>query len=139
MLNAIWRKDNYSISTDKTKLDHDLIHKFLTKTYWANARTREQVDVSIRHSYCFGVYHNDSQIGFARLITDFVTFGYLADVFIVSTHQKQGLGKWLIEAIVSDPIIASIQKILLLTNDAQGLYKQFNFNEFPYPERVMMR
>ncbi|SRR5579883_2886176 len=139
MLNKNWQKDIYQISTDKSRLDWQLIYNFLSKSYWANGRTFEQVSHSIEHSLCFGLYAETQQAGFARVITDYSTFAYLADVFILPDYQGKGLGKWLIETIFSVQELADVITWLLLTKDAHHLYKKVGFQSFPYPERLMVR
>ena len=134
-----WVHENFLISTEKEKLNFEIIHHYLSTSYWAKERSREQIIESIQHSLCFGVYHQNAQVGFARVITDYSTFAYLADVFILPAHQKNGLGKWLIDTIFSMERLKKIAKWLLLTNDAQKLYARVGFEQFPYPERVMIK
>lgn len=127
-----------SISTEKSKLDILLIHEFLTNSYWAKGRTRDQVNQSIEHSMCFGVYNNERQIGFARIITDQIFFGYIADLFIVESHRGQGISKMLLNSIFSNPDLSSVNNWYLFTKDAQGLYVKFNFKEFDNKETSFM-
>jgi GNAT superfamily N-acetyltransferase len=130
-------KNEYSISTDKDLLNVDHIHSFLSQTYWAEGIPREIVAKSIEGSMCFGVYHKENQVGFARMITDQATFAYLADVFITPTHRGKGLSKWLVETILSHPELQGLRRILLATRDAHGLYEQFGFTPLTIPERWM--
>jgi len=139
MNDEVWKKNSFTISTNKADLDIPLIHKFLSQSYWAKGRTLEQVKGSIENAYCFGVYEGNKQIGFARVITDFFTFAYLADVFIVPDYQRNNLGLWLVEVILSDPILSNVSNWWLITKDAQTLYKKFGFEVFHYPERVMLK
>jgi len=126
------------ISTDKTKLDLQFIHKFLSKeSYWAKNIPIETVKRSIDNSLCFGVYLDDTQIGFARVITDCATFAYLADVFIIPRYRSKGVSKKLMEFIKSHPGLQGLRKWMLATVDAHGLYKQFGFTEIAHPERLM--
>jgi GNAT superfamily N-acetyltransferase len=134
-----WQHDNYLISTDKNKLDIEVIHAFLKNTYWANERTIDDIKVSIEHSRCFGLYVNDKQIGFARAITDFATFAYLADVFVLSSHQGAGLGKWLVETVLNFSELANVKTWVLSTKDAHGLYEKYGFHPLSYPDRIMAR
>lgn len=135
-----WKKNSFEISTDKTMLNREIICQFLReKSYWATNRSQSQINDSIQNSLCFGLYEKEIQIGFARVVTDYVTFGWLADVFIIHSHQGQGLGKWLIEVIFNCDELKNIVTWLLLTNDAHGLYEKVGFAEFPYPERVMIK
>ena len=134
-----WKQDNFVISADKEKLDVDVIYTFLSNSYWASTRSLEQIVESIKNSFCFGVYDIDKQIGFARVITDYSTFAYLADVFILSSYQGKGLGKWLIDVIFSTEELKRISTWMLLTNDAHKLYSRVGFMEFPYPEKIMIK
>ena len=120
-------KDGFVISTEKEKMDIDLIHSFLTRTYWAEGISKEIIRRSIEGSLCFGVFENDQQVGFARMITDKATFAYLADVFIIEEYRGRGLSKWLMEVIMSDPDLQGLRRMILATKDAHGLYKQFGF------------
>ena len=116
------------ISTDKVKLDIDFIHNYLSKSYWAKGIPKSVVERSIKNSLCFGIYKENIQIGFARVITDFATFAYLADVFIDENQRGNGLGKELINAIVTHKELIGVKRWHLLTDDAQGLYKQYGFS-----------
>jgi len=122
------RKENYLISTDSSKLNVDVIHHFLSEeSYWAKGITRRIVERAIANSICFGVYNKQEQIGFARVITDKATFGYVADVFILTQHRGKGLGKWLMETIHTHSQLQGFRRWLLLTKDAHGLYEQFRW------------
>ena len=121
-------RDEYEITTDKRRLDVGYIHDYLAnQSYWARGVPREVVKRSIRHSLCFGIYHRDGQVGFARVITDCATFAYLADVFIEEAHRGTGLGKWLVGTILGHPGLAGLRMISLGTRDAHGLYGRFGF------------
>ena len=137
-------KDNFSISTDKLKLDLPVIHNFLSHTYWSENISFETVQKSIEGSMCFGVYDNGNQalpagkqVGFARMVTDNATFAYLADVFIIEEYRGRGLSKWLMEFILAHPDLQGLRRILLATKDAHSLYKQFGFMPLNNPERFM--
>ncbi|HXC06735.1 MAG TPA: GNAT family N-acetyltransferase [Bacteroidia bacterium] len=131
-------KGAYSISTDKTRLDAEAIHDYLCNhSYWAKGRTMEQVLRTIDHSLCFGVYHNREQIGFARVITDYTTFSYLADVYILEKHRNQGLSNWLMEVIMQHPQLQGMRRFMLATRDAHKLYEKFGFKSVSKPERWM--
>lgn len=125
------------ISTDKSLLQLDVIHDFLKNSYWAKNIPIEIVKKSIEHSICFGVYLDEKQIGFARVMTDQATFAYLADVFIIKEQQGKGYSKELMKFIMAHPELQGLRKFLLATADAHGLYKQFGFKELAKPERVM--
>jgi len=133
-------RHQFLISTDKSKLNIPFIHEWLSqRSYWAQGRSLPAVQQSIEHSLCFGVYAGQQQIGFARVVTDYTTFAWLADVFIVETHQGQGLGKWLIETITTQPLLSDLRLFFLGTRDAHGLYRQYGFEPLPAPERWMVR
>ena len=133
------RKGDFTISSDKTRLDLDVIHGFLSTSYWAAGRSAETIRRSIEHSIPFGVYKDDRQVGFARVITDYATFAWIADVFILDSFRGQGLGKWMMEVILSDPQLQGFRRWVLATKDAQELYRRFGFNELKIPERWMER
>ncbi len=134
-----FQKDAFVISTDKSKLDIDLIHDYLSNhSYWAPNIPRDIVERSIQNSLCLGVYLHSNQIGFARVTTDFATFGYLADVFILEEYRSRGLSKWLMECILEKtPELQGFRRWSLATADAQGLYEQFGFTALARPERMM--
>lgn len=133
------------ISTDRGVLNVGLIHDYLSNsTYWATGRTLEVVQRSIDNSLCFGVFQIDSegnkqQVGFARVVTDYATFSWLADVFILDEHRAQGLGKWLIDVIISHPDLQGFRRWVLATKDAHELYRRVGFRELHRPERWMER
>ena len=125
------------ISDDKSKLDIGVIHKFLTTSYWAEGRSIEAVKKSIENSICFGVYLDNKQIGFARVITDYVVFAYLMDVFILEEFRGKGYSKFLLKRIFEDDRFSGIKKWVLATKDAHSLYAQFGFEPLKRPERMM--
>jgi len=126
------------ISDDKARLDRPFIHQFLSqRSYWAQDVAMEVVDRSIEHSLCFGLYKAGRQIGFARAVTDFATFAWLADVFIVEEERGSGYGKKLVAAIVAHPGLQHLRRIVLGTRDAHILYGQYGFAPLKYPERFM--
>jgi GNAT superfamily N-acetyltransferase len=128
----------YSISTDPARLDRELIHRFLSEeSYWAKGVTREAVDLSIDHSTPFGIYLGDDQVGFARVITDRVTFAWIADVFVLNEHRGHGLGKRLMGEILGHPEFQELRRWMLGTADAHGLYRQYGFRELQVPQRFM--
>ena len=130
-------KDKFIISTEKEKLDIDFIHSFLTRSYWAEGISKEVIKRSIDGSLCFGVFENEKQIGFARMITDKATFAYLADVFIIEEYRGLGLSKWLMEVIMSYPELQSLRRMMLATRDAHSLYEKFGFTQLTNPDRWM--
>jgi N-acetylglutamate synthase-like GNAT family acetyltransferase len=124
---VVMEMGRFLISTDRSKLDLDVIHGFLARSYWAAGIPRETVARSIENSLCFGVYDNANQIGFARVISDFATYAYIADVFILEPYRERGLGKELIASIMAHPDLRGLRRWSLGTRDAQGLYAQFGF------------
>jgi len=134
-----WQRGEFTISTDKSLLDVKVIHGFLTTSYWATGRTIETVRRSIDNSLSFGVYKGDQQVGFARVITDYSTFAWIADVFILESFRGQGLSKWLMEVIISHPELQGFRRWVLATKDAHELYRKFGFTELKLPERWMER
>jgi GNAT superfamily N-acetyltransferase len=133
------QRDGFTISTDPSRLDLDAIHAYLATSYWAKGIPRELFERSLRHSLCFGLYDPQGrQAGFARVVTDLSTFGYVADVFVLEAHRGRGLSKWLMEAIVSHPDLRDMRRWHLVTRDAHGLYARFGFSE-PPPGKHMER
>lgn len=132
-----WRRGAYTISTDNDRLDLPLIHGFLTKSYWAEGIPFETVKRSIEHSLSFGIYRDGQQMGFARLVTDYATFAYVADVFILEPFRGQGLSKWLLEIMMAHPDLQGFRRWILGTKDAHGLYRQYGFTELKWSERFM--
>ena len=132
-----WQRDGLTISTDPARIDRAAVHAFLSGSYWAAGIPREIVDRSIENALCFGLYEEKRQVGFARVITDFATFAYLADVFILPSHRGRGLAKWMMEAILAHPRLQDLRRWMLVTRDAHGLYRQAGFTELAHPERMM--
>src|SRR5512141_2219829 len=122
------------ISTDPALLHLDTICGFLARSYWAPARPRERVEASLRNSLVFGVYDSKPQVGLARIVTDYVTFAWLCDVFVDEEYRGKGIGKWLMETILAHPDLHGLKRILLVTADAHGLYSQFGFTPLANPE-----
>ena len=123
-----WYRDNYTISDDRTRLDIEVIHNFLsTVSYWAMGRSIEKVQRSIDNSLAFGLYRDEKQIGFARVVTDYATFVWLADVFVLDEFRGRGLAKWLVEVIVSHPQLQGFRRWVLATKDAHELYRRYGF------------
>lgn len=136
-----YKHDGYLISTDKSKLDLFIIHQYLSgESYWAQGRSMDAVRKSIDHSLCFGMYADDEQIGFARVVTDYATFAWLADVFILESYRERGLSKWLVECIVTHSDLQNLKNFLLATKDAHDLYRRYGgFELLEKPERWMIR
>jgi GNAT superfamily N-acetyltransferase len=128
------------VSSDRARIDVDVVHAYLSQeSYWANGIDRELVQRSIDHSMPFGAYDGDALIGFARVITDYTTFGYIADVFVLPSHRGRGVSKLLMVAIVGHRELQTLRRWHLVTRDAQKLYAQFGFVPLDTPERHMMR
>jgi len=128
----------YTISKDKGLLNQDIIYQYLSKeSYWAQGRTREEIEKSIENSICFGIYKNEQQIGFARVITDYVVFAWLLDVFVLPEYQGYGAGKMLMASIMEDADLENVKCWRLATADAHGLYQQYGFTPLEKPEYMM--
>ena len=135
-----WQRDEYTISTNNDRLNVALIHDYLSNhTYWATGRSIETVRRSIEHSLNFGIYKGDDQIGFARVVTDYATFAWLADVFVLEAFRGHGLAKWLMEVIITHPDLQGFRRWALATKDAHQLYRPFGFGDLLRPERWMER
>ena len=146
-MHCSWRQGEFEISTDPHRIDLHLVHRFITKSYWANGVPLETVERSIQGSICFGIYDlanqdlenqgSEKQVGFARVISDRATFAYLADVFVIEAYRGQGLSKWMMACIKSHPQLQGLRRWLLATADAHSLYAQFGFTRLKTPERWM--
>jgi GNAT superfamily N-acetyltransferase len=127
-----------TIVTDRARMDVDAIHRYLSEeSYWAKGIPRALVERSIAHSLCFGAFEGDAQVGFARVVTDYATFGYLADVFVLPSHRGRGIAKELMRAVREHPELQSLRRWHLVTRDAHALYAQFGFVPLDVPERHM--
>jgi GNAT superfamily N-acetyltransferase len=132
-----WREGPYLISDDAKLLCMDAIHGYLVQSYWSSGIPREILERGIANSLAFGVYDSRQQVGFARVVSDYATFAYLADVFVLENHRGQGLGKRLMEVIRSHPKLQGLRRWHLVTRDAHGLYRQYGFTALAAPERHM--
>jgi GNAT superfamily N-acetyltransferase len=126
-----------TISTDKSKLDVPFIQNFLKDVYWAAGRTMEEVQTTIDSSFCFGIYLDDNQIGFCRVITDYVVFAYVMDVFIDEKYRGKGYSSILINAMMTEPKLHEVKIWRLATSDAHFLYEKFGFKSLAHPEKMM--
>ena len=132
------RKKNFVISTDPAKLNVDAVHAYLSQeSYWAQGIPKEIVARAINHSLCFGVYDGNHQIGFARVISDYATYAYLSDVYILEGYRGKGLSKWLMECIMAHLNLQKLRRFSLATKDAHGLYERFGFTALQNPETIM--
>jgi GNAT superfamily N-acetyltransferase len=134
-----WQRDGYLISTDASMLDLEVVHGYLSRSYWAAGVPEDVVRRSIENSLCFGVYRGEEQAGFARVVTDRTTFAHLADVFVLEEHRGQGIGKWLVEVILSHPELQGLRRWMLATRDAHDLYRRYAFTELARPGIFMER
>ena len=133
------RRGSLLISTDPSLLDLDAVCSFLSRAYWASDRPRERIEASLQHSLVFGVYDGSKQVGMARIVTDYATFAWLCDVFVDEAYRAQGIGKWLIATVVAHPELQGLKRMLLVTRDAHGLYKQYGFTPLANPDGWMER
>jgi GNAT superfamily N-acetyltransferase len=132
-------RDQFTMSTDPSRLDMNTVYDFLSRSYWAKTRPREYTDRAFANSLVFGLYEGRRQIGMARAITDFSIVAYLCDVFIHENFRGHGLGKWLVQTMLEHPDLKHIRRWLLATDDAHGLYQQFGFEPLTDVERWMQR
>lgn len=122
-----WVRGDFVISTDRRRLDLEVVHGYLTSTYWAAGMPLATLERAIENSLTFGIYHGTRQIGFARVITDLATYAYLSDVFVLEEARGQGLSKWLMECVLAHPDLQGLRRFALFTRDAQGLYERYGF------------
>jgi GNAT superfamily N-acetyltransferase len=127
----------YTITTDVRRFDLVAIHAFLSQSYWSPGVPLSVVEKAIANSLAFGILLGDEQVGFARVVTDRATFGYLADVYVVDTHRGKGLSKRLLEVILAHHDLQGLRRFLLATRDAHSLYAQFGFTPLANPPRLM--
>lgn len=132
-----FRRDTLLISTDPSRLDLGAITDMLSRAYWAKDRTRDVITKSMQNSLVFGVYDSDRQIGLARVVTDYATFAWLCDVFILEEFRGRGISKWLMETILAHPDLQRLRRFLLATRDAHELYTRYGFTPLHNPSRWM--
>jgi GNAT superfamily N-acetyltransferase len=128
-----------TFSNNREILDINLIHNFLTNSYWSQGVTKDRIETAINNSFCFGVFDDDAQIGFARVTTDFAFFAYIADLFIIEEYRRRGLSKLLIEEILNHDKLKNIRSWMLATRDAHGLYEKFGFAKIEDTNRYMIK
>lgn len=129
--------ESVTISKDKDKLDVEFVHNFLTQSYWAEGRSVEKVRKTIEHSTCYGMYLDERQIGFARVVSDKYVYAYILDVFVDESLKGKGCGQQLMKAVLEDPEWKNVERWMLATKDAQDFYRKFGFDNPRFPERVM--
>jgi GNAT superfamily N-acetyltransferase len=138
-----WRRDRFLVSTDPARMDLECIHGFLRTAYWCRGIPREIVARSLEHSLCFGLFDESpsgpSQIGFARVVSDYATFAWLGDVFVLEPYRGLGLSKWLMECVTGHPALQGLRRFMLATRDAHGLYRRCGFTALAAPDRMMER
>jgi GNAT superfamily N-acetyltransferase len=133
-----WRRDGYVVSDERSRLDRASVRRFIAdESYWAAGIPQGVMDKAIDNSLCFGLYRGDAQVGFARVVTDRATFGYLCDVFVDSAHRGAGLGKWLVSCVLSHPDLQGLRRLSLVTRDAHELYTPHGFRPMADPTRYL--
>ena len=132
-----WRRGAYLVTTDKGRLNLEVVHSFLKTSYWAAGISADVVTRSVQNSLAFGLFESDEQVGFARVVTDYATFAYLADVFVPESYRGQGLGKWMMKVAFSHPELQGLRRWMLATRDAHGLYREHGFTELENPQIFM--
>ena len=134
-----WQRDDFTLSTDPARLDLDMIHGYLAASYWASGIPREVCERAIRNALPFAVYAGAQQVAFARVITDYATFAYVGDVFVLEPWRGRGLSRWMMECMVAHPELQGFRRWALLTRDAHGLYARLGFTPLARPDRWMER
>ncbi|HEU4699193.1 MAG TPA: GNAT family N-acetyltransferase [Gemmatimonadales bacterium] len=132
-----WREGEYLITTDPARVDLDVVHGFLRRSYWAEGIGRGLVERAVRHSLPFSVYAGERQVGFARVVTDYATFAWVADVFILEPWRGRGLSKWLVRTMLAHPELQGLRRWILATHDAHGLYRAHGFAPLAHPDRYL--
>ncbi|MFP2957128.1 GNAT family N-acetyltransferase [Myxococcus sp. 1LA] len=133
----VHRDDGFVVSDDPARIDLDVIHGYLSRSYWSTGIPRETVERAARNSLVFGLYSPEGQVGYARVVTDRATFAYLCDVFVLESYQGRGLGPWMMEALLAHPDLQGLRRFLLATRDAHSLYARYGFEPLKVPARFM--
>lgn len=133
------KQDEYLMSTDPAKLDPVAVHAFLTNVYWCQGISLELIEKALANSLCFGIYHQGQQVGLSRVVTDYATYAYLCDVYVLEAHRGKGLGHWMVECVMTHPELQNLRRFTLATRDAHGIYAAFGFTPPKAPERQMER
>ena len=134
-----WKQNNLLVSTDQRRMDVNAIHAFLTRAYWCEGIPFEVVERAVRHSLCFGLFDGDVQVGLARVVTDYATFAYLCDVYVLESHRGKGLGRRLVQCVMESSQLQGLRRFNLSTRDAHSLYAEFGFKPLKHPESKMER
>jgi len=133
-----WSRDGFEVSDDPVRLDLATIHRFISvESYWAEGISESLLARAIANSLCFGLYRDGRQLGFARMVTDRATYGYLCDVYVEREHRGSGLGKWLVACVLEHPDLQGLRRIALMTRDAHDLYRPFGFRALPEATRYL--
>ena len=132
-----WHRDGFTISTDHARLDLDAVYAFLSTSYWARDIPRDVMERSITHALPFGIYEGTRQVGFARVVSDRATVGYIGDVYVLDPWRGRGLSRWLMECVMAHPELQGFRRWILLTRDAHGLYEKYGFTPIAAPDRWM--
>jgi GNAT superfamily N-acetyltransferase len=136
-MHSEWKNGELLVSTDPAKLDVGAVHSYLARSYWAEGISHEVVERSLRNSLCFGLFDANKQIGLARVISDYATFAYLADVYVLESHRGRGLAKWLMRCVMAHPQLQSLRRFNLVTRDAHEFYRPFGFGTPKKPQNYM--
>ena len=131
--------DDYSVTTNQNEMDVEAIHQYLSQAYWCKGLPLETLKLSMENSLCFAVLHSKKTVGFSRLITDYATFGYLADVYILEKHRGKGLSRIMLDQMLAHSKLQGLRRIMLATQDAHGLYAKFDFSVLSNPEIFMQK
>jgi GNAT superfamily N-acetyltransferase len=133
-----WRRGEHVVSDEPGRIDRARVWRFLAEeSYWAQGIPPQTVERAIEHSLCFGLYRDGAQVGFARVVTDRATFGYLCDVFVEPAERGAGLGEWMVSCVLEHPELQGLRRLCLVTRDAHGLYERFGFRPMPDPSRYL--
>ncbi|GEL71380.1 GNAT family N-acetyltransferase [Myxococcus virescens] len=135
----VHRDDGFVASDDLARIDLDVVHGYLSRSYWSAGIPRETVERAARNSLVFGLYSSGGQVGYARVVTDRASFAYLCDVFVLESYQGRGLGQWMMEALLEHPDLQGLRRFLLATRDAHSLYARYGFQPLGSPASFMER
>ena len=133
------RQDEYLISTDPKRLQPARVHAYLETAYWCQGIPLGVLEKALANSLCFGLYHGDEQVGLSRVVTDYSTYAYLCDVYVLEAHRGKGLGHWMVECVMTHPELQDLRRFTLATHDAHGIYASFGFTSLKAPDRMMER
>lgn len=134
-----WENEQFTVSCDPARQDLDVIHGFLVQAYWSRDIPRETVARALEGALCFSLLHHETQVGFARVISDRATIAYLGDVFVLPEYQGRGLGKWLMACVMDHPELQGLRRWILATEDAHALYEKYGFTKLKNPSVFMER